>query len=88
MKQFEVQKPISQLLANILRVNFFQVGCSEQSNKTHNFRKIFFLTSSLYNSIVYALPIELLICDLLNRNPLSMEDKMAAGDLGRVTNYG
>ena len=25
-----------------LRVNLFQVGCSEQSNKTHNFRKIIF----------------------------------------------
>ena len=28
-------------------MNFFQVGCSEQSNKTHNFRKIIFVTSSL-----------------------------------------
>ena len=36
MKQFELQKPIS------LHVNFFQIGCSEQSNKTHDFRKIHF----------------------------------------------
>ena len=26
--------------AIFLRVNFFQIDCSEQSNKTHNFRKI------------------------------------------------
>ena len=43
MKQFELEKPISQLfnaiIANVLHVNFFfLVGCSEQSNKTHNFR--------------------------------------------------
>ena len=37
--------------AKSLRVNFFQIGCSEQLNKTHNFRKIIFVTSSLWNSI-------------------------------------
>ena len=56
MKQFELQIPISQLFnaltANILQVNLFQIGCSEQLNKTHNFRKIIFVTSSLWNSIV------------------------------------
>ena len=42
MKQFELQKPISQLFnalkSHFLCVNFFQIGCSEQSNKPHNFR--------------------------------------------------
>ena len=36
MKQFQLQTPISQLSQH---VNFFQVGCSEQSNKTHKFQK-------------------------------------------------
>ena len=37
--------------ANILLVNFFHIGCSEQSNKTHNFRRIiffYFITLELY----------------------------------------
>ena len=29
------------------RVSFYQIGCSEQSTKTHNFRKIIFGTSHL-----------------------------------------
>ena len=37
--------------ANVLRVNFFQVGCLEQSNKTRNFRKIIFVTLSFYSKI-------------------------------------
>ena len=41
----------SQYFANISRVNFFQIGCSKQLNKTHNFRKIIFVTSSLQDSI-------------------------------------
>ena len=32
--------------AKFLRVNVCQIGCSEQSKKTHNFRKIIFVTSS------------------------------------------
>ena len=33
-------------------MNFFQVGCSKQLNKTHKyFRKIIFVTSSLWNSL-------------------------------------
>ena len=48
MKQFELQKPTSQLFN---AVNFFQIGCSKQSNKTHYLRKIIFVTSSLQNSI-------------------------------------
>ena len=36
--------------ANILHVNFLQVGCSEQSNKTHNFRKIIFVMNSMGKS--------------------------------------
>ena len=53
MKQFELQKPISHALKEpiFLPVNFFQIGCAEQSNKTHNFRKIIFMMSSLQNSI-------------------------------------
>ena len=47
MKQFELQKPISQLFnalkSHFLHVNFSQIGCSEQSNKTHTFRKKSFL---------------------------------------------
>ena len=35
-----------------MRVNFFQIRCSEQSNKTYNFRKIIVVTSSLYDSII------------------------------------
>ena len=47
MKKFELQTPISQLFNALkslffLRVSFCQIGCSKQSNKTHNFRKIFF----------------------------------------------
>ena len=42
IKQFELQTPISQLFNALkshfcLRANFFQRGCSEQSNKTHNY---------------------------------------------------
>ena len=33
-------------------MNLFQVGCSEQLNKTHNFKKIIFVTSSLWNSVL------------------------------------
>ena len=44
MKQFELQNPISQLFnalkSHFLRVNFFQIGSSEQSNKTLNSRNI------------------------------------------------
>ena len=52
MKQFELQKPIYFQLFNASKryffcVNFFQIGCSEQSNKTHNFRKIFFVMNSI-----------------------------------------
>ena len=44
MKLFELQTPISRLKSLLfLRVDFFQIGCSEQSNKTHNFRKSFTL---------------------------------------------
>ena len=47
MKQFELQTPISQLFnalkSHFLHVNFLQIGRSEQSNKTHNFRKIIFV---------------------------------------------
>ena len=51
MKQFELQTPISQLF-NALKSQYFacelfQIGCSEQLNKTHNFRKIILVTSSL-----------------------------------------
>ena len=46
MKQFELQKPISQLFNALkrryLHVNYFQIGCSKQLNKDHNFRKINF----------------------------------------------
>ena len=56
MKQFELHKPISQLFnalkSHILRVNCFQIGWSEQMNKTHNFRKIIFVTSSLLEPYV------------------------------------
>ena len=42
MKQVELQKPIFQLF-NALKSQFclpsLQIGCSEQMNKTHNFRK-------------------------------------------------
>ena len=56
MKQFELQTPISQLF-NVLKilflhVNFFQIGCSEQSNETHNFRQIIFVTLYLLYSEV------------------------------------
>ena len=49
MKQFELQTPISQLFNALkshifLRVSIFQIGCSEQSNKTHNCRKFIFVT--------------------------------------------
>ena len=52
MKQFELQKPISQLFNALkshifLHVKSFQIGCSKQSNKTHNFRKIIFVTLEL-----------------------------------------
>ena len=44
MKQVELQTPISQLFnalkSHFFSVNFFQIGCSEQPNKTLNFRKI------------------------------------------------
>ena len=47
MKQSELQTPISQqfdaLKSPFLRVNFLQMGCSEQLNKTNNFRKNIFL---------------------------------------------
>ena len=33
-------------------MNFFQTDCCEQSNQTHTFRKIIFVTSSLYSSIL------------------------------------
>ena len=52
MKQFELQTPISQLFnalkSQFLRVNFFQIDCSEQSNKL---KYIFFcdvITLELY----------------------------------------
>ena len=40
-----------------MHVNFFQIGCSEQLNKTHNFRKIIFVASSLWNSIADRMPV-------------------------------
>ena len=44
MKQSELQTPISQLFNALkshffLHVNIFRIFCSEQLNKTHNFRK-------------------------------------------------
>ena len=41
MKQFGLRKPISQLFTPLngqffLHVSCFQIGCSEQSNKTYN----------------------------------------------------
>ena len=56
MKQSELQTPISQLFNTPLKslffllVNFFQIGCSEPSNKTHNFRSHFcdVITLDLY----------------------------------------
>ena len=55
MKQFELPKPLSQLFnvlkSHIFACELFSVGCSKQFNKTHNFRKIVLVTSSLQNSI-------------------------------------
>ena len=56
MKQSELQKSISQL-CNVTKSFFFffacklvTVRCSEQSNKTHNFRKIILVTYALANN--------------------------------------
>ena len=57
MKQFELQTPISQLFNALKSQNLarelFQMGCSEQSNKTHNVKKNHFcdvITLELYLS--------------------------------------
>ena len=55
MERFELQKPISQLFG-ALKSHFLEcepphIGRSEQLNKTHYFRKIIFVTSSLYHSM-------------------------------------
>lgn len=43
MKKFELQKLISRLFnvlnSQLFAVDFFQIGSSEQSNKTHEFQK-------------------------------------------------
>ena len=49
MEQFELQKPISYLIGALKRnVNLAHVDHSEQLNKTHYFRKMIFVTITLY----------------------------------------
>ena len=56
MEKFELQEPTSQLFnalkRHFLRVNFFQICCSEQLKKSHHFSKIIFVTSSLQKYII------------------------------------